>query len=168
MDNGTVTADIYLENGYVTFIAVIHVENDATTLTNAIEDAILGNGDDIENINDSITADKGLESVELEGTVLTLNVSKDVNGSGIVTELTSRLSSVLGQIENVRFNGKDYTAEEFSDLLSAVKTAVNDAIPEATDKAQTGDESWTVKLTMKDETVINYTLIVEWNVAADA
>ncbi len=161
MDKGVVVADIYLENGEVTFIAVKSAESQASTLESAISEAILGNGDDVTDINDEIVPDKGLVSVELEDNTLTLNANGKINDSGIVDELTTRLASVLSNIESVRFDGKTYESSEIDDLAAAIKKAVNDAVPEA---GETATEEWTIRLNMKDETVVSYDLVVNYDI----
>ena len=154
MDKGVVVADIYLENGEVTFIAVKSAESQASTFENALAGAI-------EDINDAITPDKGLVSVELEDSTLTLNVEGAVEGSGIVGAIKTELASVLSSIDSVRFDGKTYESSEIDDLAAAIKKAVNDAVPEA---GKTATEEWTIRLNMKDETVVSYDLVVNYDI----
>lgn len=112
-------------------------------------------------------AGSGLESVAMSGSTITLDASHDINGSGVVTKLTG----IAKNVKSVKISGLNSgnAYNNVATAANALKDDINGKIPEAgtIDKGTTDTSSvkYTITLTMKDDSTVIYTVVVNWNVA---
>ena len=157
-DDSSVITKLYV---YVTSAEA----SDSEKLENAVENAV-------ESVKDAVLSkeDTVITDLYLEGKKLNVDVTGKMEDTDIVDELAGdeTLAELIEKVTSASCEEVSKTDAELMEVVNAIKSDLNDTkIATAMGEEENGVFEYNVELTMDDESVVTYTLVVNYTYTAE-
>lgn len=157
-DDSSVITKLYV---YVTSAEA----SDSEKLENAVENAV-------ESVKDAVLSkeDTVITDLYLEGKKLNVDVTGKMEDTDIVDELAGdeTLAELIAKVTSASCEEVSKTGEDLMTVVNAIKSDLNDTkIATAMGEEENGVFEYNVELTMDDESVVTYTLVVNYTYTAE-